>query len=145
MSCNLARISDRFKQYDDEGRWPTIWRLQQFRIILHRASFSTDPSIETNHERAQTMIRAYPWGQEFLWSWMWSTIISIRPSMVPFQKYSTIIITGWSQMVASNGTSVGMKQLMWAWNVPPVWLIPSRIGSKVPDRWFPLVWWVTMM
>ena len=47
----------------------------------------------------------------FLWSWMWSTIISTQPSMVLSKIQYLIIITGWSQMAASKmGQVLGMKR-----------------------------------
>ena len=54
MSLQLQPISDRFKQYDDEGQVTYNWGYDVQNYSAPETSFSTDPSNpETNHERAQ--------------------------------------------------------------------------------------------
>ena len=86
----LQPISDRYKQYDEEGRVTYNW-VTTFRIILHQKLVSTDPSNpKQTMKELKTMIRAYhEAGISVVMEW--SIIISTDRAW-SFPNYSTRLL-----------------------------------------------------
>ena len=109
----LQPISDRFKQYDDEGQVTYNWGYDVQNYSAPETSFSTDPSNGNKPWKSSNNDPGLSWGRNFcglgcgLQSYLFDRTWS-------FPKYSArIIITGWSQMVVSKmGQVLGMKRLV---------------------------------
>ena len=143
MSCNCSPFLIALNSTTKKAVWPTIG-VTMFKIIPHQKRVFR----RIHPIRNKPWKSSKPWSglimrQEFLWSWMWSTIISTRPSMVLSKIQYPIIITGWSQMVASKMGQVSvMKQLVSMKCTASTWLIPSRTGSKsTRSMASALIWW----
>ena len=143
MSCNCSPSLIALNSTTMKARWPIIGATT-FRIILHqKLAFQRIHPIRNKPWKSSKPWSGLIMRQEFLWSWMWSTIISIRPNMVLSKIQCPIIITGWSQMVVSKmGQVLGMKRLVSMKCTASTWLIPSRIGSKsTRSMASALIWW----
>ena len=147
MSCNCSRFLIALNSTTMKARWPIIGATT-FRIILHqKLAFQRIHPIRNKPWKSSKQWSGLIMRQEFLWSWMWSTIISIRPNMVPFQNtvpdyYYRMEPDGRFQ----NGTGVGNETVSEHEMYRKYMIDSPRIGSKsTRSMASALIWWVFTM